>query len=147
MSYLDALQKYVEAFNKAPLTWKNFEREKDRLDFYYEPEDGKGFSVDVIANPKSYLLSCEGWHEEFQQEDMSDDAFAQQLFERLQKLLDGRATLVITKTNGRPYKWELFHEYEPGKTESLSMTGLIFFNYFGKRSKETRVNTILQNQG
>ncbi len=77
-------------------------------------------------------MSCDGWHDVFPV-DGDPTENAQHLIKQLATLFDGRTKLLVTYAGRSPCKWELLHNYEDNKWESLSVTGLIFFNYFGRR--------------
>jgi hypothetical protein len=142
--YLQNLLLKVDELNRPPLTRGSFDLKGTSLSFVFVPEDKNGYNIKLSANENGYQLACEGWHEEFlPAKEQSDDEFAQQLYEQLVTLLNGQTILRITKAGRWPYKWEILYEYEPGKTESLGASGLIFFNYFGKRGTENKKNTVL----
>lgn len=130
----------VERLNIAPLTRSNFRRTNDSLYFSYEPNQPRGFSVQAQLQEGEFWLDCEGWHEHFAIEGGSEEKFAQSCLEKLITLLNGQTTLKVSKAGRWPYKWELIYKYADDKHESLGVTGLLVFNYFGRRQTYTLKN-------
>src|SRR5258708_1863855 len=129
---IDALLALVAEFNRSPLTRKNFKLKEGLLSFEYIPSDSRGFPVGLEMREGVYELYCDSWHDEFEIEGLAAIEVATSIFEQLITLLNGQTTLRVSRAGRMPYKWELMHEFKPGQYESLGLTALLVFNYFGK---------------
>jgi len=70
----------------------------------------------------------------------SDEEFVKEQFYHIRSLLSPLARIVERRSNSKPYKWTLeFRHGEPGET-----MGLIFFNYFGRRSQRYLQNHLIE---
>jgi hypothetical protein len=136
----------VAKFDTEPLVAKNFELKDNSLYFHYAPSDPSGFSIDMRLQDGTYWLECEGWHEDFDQENDDEVDLANQLFEQLITLLNGQVVLRIWTAGRWPYKWELIYEFERRRHESLGFTHLLLFNYFGRRRRIEKRNQAISHR-
>ena len=134
----------IARHNESPLDGEHLEisEEEGRIELHFEAtaDSPGGFDVGAVVREGSYTLWCgEGWHERFpSQGDPEEDA--RLLVARLADLLEGRAKLLIRYADGRPYRWRLVvSDAEKWQADFLE-TGLLFYNYFGRRTLAAKVN-------
>ncbi len=104
--------------------------------------DEAGFTVEAQAETYGLYASAEGWHSGAWEPTSRKETLEELCSEFLgfvRTLVSSDAELEVRYAGGTPYKWTMTYGVEGG-AESES-TGLLFFNYFGRRS--TRV---LRNQ-
>jgi hypothetical protein len=104
---------------------------------YLSPFD-QGFDVEVIAQIGEYWLDCGNWHDHYEV-DTDGVSKADELFVIISKLITGKSELKIYKKGSIDHKWELLID-EQVQQRSLGITGLIFYNYFGKEKISTKSN-------
>ncbi|MFC1975965.1 hypothetical protein ACFLXQ_06170 [Chloroflexota bacterium] len=99
-----------------------------------------GFDVTIeIREGKVFLWTNTGFHDEWQIDD-DHNSFMKSVFGFLRDLLSNNMRLRELRSNGQPYRWVL--EGWNGKDWIMeSTTGLIIYNYFGRKSEH-----IFQNQ-
>ncbi len=97
--------------------------------------------VNVYINCKEITFYLDGWHENI----MHDGISVAEFYERFEKLLlfglSKSCKIVVNKSNGKPYKWSLY-ALENEHWKFYSMTGLLLYNFFGKRTKEEKQSNI-----
>jgi hypothetical protein len=104
------------------------------------------FDVGFAMREDSYTLWAEGWHDEFVMGgDPTEDA--RLLLARVRMLLDGRARLCVRYAGRMPYRWTLVVEDEEGWRGYFDVTGLLFYNYFGRRTTREKINRRLEAEG
>ena len=103
-------------------------------------QSSEGFDVGVeIRADKIFFWTNTGFHDEWQI-GKDHNSFMKSVFEFLRDVLSNNMRLRELRSNGRPYRWIL--EGWDGKDWIMeSTTGLIFYNYFGRKSEH-----IFQNQ-
>jgi hypothetical protein len=115
--------------------------EKEVLIFEFHSRSETEFDIYAEFYCKTYNLHCDGWHEiGLEYEDFDDPVT--KIKEQLMTLTNGKTILKTTFSGQSSIKWELIHNYDEGKYESLGTVGLILFNYFGKRHELVRVNKL-----
>jgi hypothetical protein len=101
-----------------------------------------GFTVEAQAETYGLYAFAEGWHsaawELTSQKETSED-LCSQFLGFIRTLLSPDAWLEVRYAGHTPYKWTMTYGVE-GSVEAES-TGLLFFNYFGRRSVK-----VLQNE-
>ena len=113
-----------------------------RVRFEYLAEQETEFSVSLVVDVNTYQLAVDAWHEEFACEgDVL--SVSTKVIEQLETLFDGRIRLQVWYAGKSPYKWELMHDYQQDQWESLSITSLLFYNYFGRKRIEVKTNPLL----
>lgn len=140
-----AIFELVSKYSKFPIDKEHFKtktRGKETvLEFYYKAASESEFDVRAEFFENSFTLYCDGWHDDFlAEEDPIQNA--EKALEILKSIFKGKVRLLI-KTAGRlPYKWLIILE-EGIDWNVMGLTGLIFYNYFGKRKVVKKVNRII----
>jgi len=112
--------------------------EKDRDILCIPPQSEHGFPVELECMDYGVYPSAEGWHggcwdvTVWKPKDLEAS-----LREFLNSLVTD-AELKIYYSGAKPYKWVLHHTFEGQRV--ADETGLLFFNWFGRRSNETKRN-------
>jgi hypothetical protein len=106
--------------------------------------DESGFDITIECESNGLHPFAEGWHGapwEANTPDMSIEEVAEDCLGFVRTLLCPDATLTVHYSGGRPYRWILRYPTlgAPVKDE----TGLLFFNYFGRRETREFRNTHL----
>lgn len=108
----------------------------------FEARDDSEFSVEVGFSKRSYIIYCEGWHDEFKL--IEDEKInVSHIIEKLVTLFNGKTKLVTKHASEKPYKWVLLYNYENDDWGFLGSICLIFYNYFGKRKVTETTNRII----
>ncbi|CAN0227397.1 unnamed protein product, partial [Phaeothamnion confervicola] len=94
-----------------------------------------GFSVRAVFEPHLIRLGAEGWHDEYESSEAARDVLG------VDVLLSGQMVLREYCSNRKPYRWDLLAQTTDGQWVSRDSVGLLFFNYFGKRTVRERRNT------
>ncbi len=98
--------------------------------------------VDVYIHRKRSVIHIDGWHEEFEHKNSIVEAY-NSLEKLLKFALSKSCKILITKANGKAYKWDLY-SFENGEWKFYSTTGLLIYNYFGKRTKEEKASALFE---
>ena len=139
-----AVLEAIGRHNESPLDAEHLRisEEGGRVELWFEATAASriGFDVGAVVREGSYTLWCdEGWHDEFPlQGDPEEDA--RLLVARLADLLEGRAKLLIRYAGGSPYRWRLVVADAEKWQAYFLETGLLFYNYFGRRALVAKVN-------
>jgi len=144
------LREELLSINKFPfdsehiiLKRSNVKEEGEVLIFQYDAQNDSEFDVYVEFYSKTYNLYCEGWHDFFEYEDLLGDSPVTLIKEQLISLINGDTKLKVNFSGNTPFKWELIHFNEDDNQKSLGSVGLIFYNYFGKKSQVIKMNNLL----
>lgn len=142
-----AVARAISEFGRSPIDATHLSGRAGRtgaeLVFRVPAQSESEFGVEVLVGEDLYTVYCDGWHEEFGwHDDNREDVHI--LLEKLTTLLDGRTKLRVKYAGRMPYRWELLHNYEDDKWESLGITGLFFYNYLGRRREVEKRNDKLQ---
>lgn len=133
-----AFQKAVEPYTRgmAPRAFLEFGDEKDILRI---PETHpSGFEVQLECMDYGVYPSAQGWHGGCWDVTVWEpNKLGSSLVEFVDSVLND-AVLEVHLTNGNPYKWVLKHTFEGERV--FDETGLLFFNWFGRRSIERYSN-------
>lgn len=104
--------------------------------------DDTGFDVTIECEPYGLYPFADGWHgapwDAPHDAKTRNEAVCEDCLGFLRSVLCADATLTIWHSSGRPYKWIL--SYPVGGTRASDETGVIFFNYFGKREQRVYQN-------
>ncbi len=133
-------------FNVFPIDEGHLRVEKEggetRLVFRFEARSDAEFSVEIIFYKDTYVIYCDEWHDEFELK-FDEQGKVTDLIGRIVTLFNGKTKLITKYAGNGPYRWELMYNYERDEWESLGETGLLFYNYFGKRRVKERANGII----
>ena len=106
------------------------------------PSEDKRIFIELYLDVDRVVIDLGGWHEDFyySKRDILDSFRI--LKEFLIFLLSSKCKLIIFFFNGKPYKWHLFGLDSNGQWRRYSTTGLIFFNYFGRKHQQEQTSTL-----
>lgn len=142
-----AVYEAIASYGAPPMDTEHMEIAEENgqvvLRFEARANSESGFDVAVVVLGDSYTIWGDGWHENHPLEDNFVRS-AHSVVEQLVTLLNGRTKLLVSYAGKWPYKWEMLHNYEDDRWESLSVTGLIFYNYFGRRRLTEKRNRMLR---
>lgn len=119
---------------------------KTRCDLFLRivPKNNSCLEIFLYAKPDEIYISLDGWHENLQYKQNSFDDFVKNIEKFLVFILSESCKLVIFKSNNKPYKWNLYG-LENDEWKFYSSTGLLFYNFFGKRNQEEKQFRIFKN--
>lgn len=124
-------------------TWSGIARGKHTLVFPVQCQNG--FEVRVEAGPDGLAVGvAEGWHDMTCDRNPvreTEEALVVNSLGFVRTLLSTDAALATRYAGQSPYKWVLRYRDEQGWRTGT--TGLLFFNYLGRRRVTVRQNSIL----
>ena len=98
-----------------------------------------GFDIHLDVSCRQIMIDCGGFHDH-RELNTEMTKFVHHYFGYIYDMLSSTMRLRVFSSNKRPYKWVL--EYRDGEQWlAESTTGMLLFNYFGKKSEH-----ILQNR-
>lgn len=128
------IERLIQKLKKYPEL--RFEKTNDSVKIF--PLTPDGFEVSIFQDSHECIVSFEGWHEHFSSED-----------EALNCLVWGltpACRLVISMRGNAAHKWTV-QSLEDNQWKDVGTTGLLFFNYFGRKSQKILQNNItLKNE-
>jgi len=103
-----------------------------------------GFDIDVAVGPDTVTLGWGSWHTPFDP-DMDMDAFVEHLFALLRDMLS--PDMRVRELWAWPFAYRGFLESFDGHQWSTEQEmGMIFWNYFSKRSERIYSNSVLPSR-
>jgi hypothetical protein len=100
-----------------------------------------GFDITVEVFPHEIIVSADGPHLHF--DDMKNiETTVQEALGLIRDMLSPAIRVVEQRSNGHPYKWHL-ESFRNGQWQREDTTDILFYNYFGKKSKTIYQNDIL----
>lgn len=114
---------------------------EDRCELTISKQTNSGFDITVEVSPSDIVIIAEGFHHHLDSSDTSNEKIDAALG-LVRDLLSPHMRIVELSAGGRPYRWQL-EALRDGKWCNEASTGLIFWNYFGKRTKKIFQNHIL----
>ena len=114
------------------------------LDIPKRSEDGFDITVEVF--PYEIIVSADGPHLHF--DDIKNDdiknieATVQEALGLIRDMLSPVMRVVEQRSNGQPYKWHL-ESYREGQWKREDTTGILFYNFFGRKTKNIYQNNVL----
>jgi hypothetical protein len=127
---MDAISEIRERLKKYP----DVRAEERPGAIVIHPADTSGFTVGFYADGDSYVVSFDGWHEEFASAEEALNCFAFGLSESCR--------LRVHRRGGKEYSWTVEHE-ENGSWKAESTTGLLFFPFWRRLEVVYRRNRLL----
>ncbi len=100
-----------------------------------------GYDISIEVHPDEITLSAEGFHNHYMVIDPNED-FLQEFFGRVRDMLSPAMRIREQLSSGSPYRWHLENQTD-GRWHSESTCGLLFWNWFGRRSECFYMNTNL----
>ena len=116
--------------------WEDIDKWRGRRLSIPKAEES-GFDVSVAAYPNGLYAYAGPWHSPAWDgcaPGESVDAMCEEFLGFLRTLLCEDAALAVDYAGGSPYRMRLHYQTEQGGESSV--TGQLFFNYFGKRSQK-----------
>jgi hypothetical protein len=102
-----------------------------------------GFAITVEVWPTEIMIVGSGAHTQMYLEKYNGaDELAAYALGLVRDLLSPAMRILERSAGGEPYKWA-FQSYHDGAWRTEELIGLLFWNYFGKRSERIYQNTIL----
>ncbi len=140
-----AIFEAISKYSKSPIDNEHVKIEtrkgKAILEFYYKASSELEYDVYGEFFEDSFTLCCDGWHDEFFM-DGSPERKAERILEMLKSIFEGKVKVRVKFAGKSPYQWEIF--FDKGiDWDVMHLTGLIFYNYFGKRKAVDKVNKII----
>ena len=130
--FRESFRKVAKEFMPSLSVAAEIKLEQDRDILCIPPQSERGFPVELECMDYGVYPSAEGWHggcwdvTVWKPEDLAGS-----LREFLNSLVSD-AELEVCYSGSKPYKWILHHTFEGQRVADT--TGLIFFNWFGRRS-------------
>lgn len=139
---MSILQELIEAEAAIPAfverRWSR--RTDDQVVLVFPASGASGYDVEVYASEESITVYADVAHLAI--DDPSDArGRVQEALALVQDLRSPRTRLRIHFAGGQPYRWTV-EEFEDGEWKGSFLTGLLFWNYFGRRSQVIRQNAL-----
>jgi len=143
MSLIEELR-HAETFIPADVTrtWKELNAAKVVLQF--PAQDADGFDVEIHASPNCLVVYADAAHSEVEDPPELQERVREAL-RWVQDLLSPRTRLRIQFAGSAPYRWSV-EVFEDGKWKVVFLTGLLFWNFFGRRHEVIRQNRIVNHK-
>ena len=100
-----------------------------------------GYDISIEVDPDEITLFAGGFHNHYSVTDPQED-FLQEFFGRIRDMLSPAMRIREQLSNGNSYRWHLENQTE-GEWHPESTCGLLFWNWFGRRSERLYMNTNL----
>lgn len=141
--FLEEIKKYL---NTTKSIIHNFEPVVTKKHYSYKikvkPDYPNSHAVTAHIDPCEITLIFGGEHHHFNPDDefdQSNNKACEAALAFMDGLLHGKCKLVIRKANGKPYRWTFYCKYQ-GTWRFHSTGWSLWFNFFGRRTKEEIVN-------
>ena len=146
-AHIQTITKTAEKFESAHSEIKGRYQIKENqgcATFYIEGSDD-GFSITLEeAGADEFILHAGPIHTHvFRDEGESDEDFVKDQFYHIRSLLSPLARIVEHRSGSSAYKWTLQYLHDEG-WESGETMGLLFYNYFGRRSQRVLQNHLIE---
>lgn len=110
---------------------------------YFAPFNISSYEMTIYISDIAILIELDGWHENFYYDKVNlIGNFLKELRDFLIFVLSDACKLLIFKSNNKSYKWNLLSTKE---NKLISSTGLLFYNFFGKKSVLEKKVTLFKN--
>jgi hypothetical protein len=141
--FLAEIKKYIEStedikYNYEPVVTKKHYSYKVEI----KPDHANSYAVTAHIDPWEITIIFNGEHHHFTPSadyENSDGKACEAAIKFVDGLLHGNCKLVINKANEKPYRWT-FYCRDFGTWRLISTGGTLWFNFFGRRSKEEIIN-------
>ncbi|MFH1441854.1 MAG: hypothetical protein ABIH18_07450 [Candidatus Omnitrophota bacterium] len=126
----------------------DYEWKKDNTEIIFKKKAEDGFDIIVrLENDIIYLESDKDCHKHFHIKGFKDIEKAMEItMEFVRNMLSKNMRIKELLSNGKPYKY-LLQKFYKNRWKTESSGGLLFWNYFGKRSERIYSNDILPPSG
>ena len=112
------------------------------LDIPKQSDDGFDITVEVF--PNEIVVSADGPHIRFDDIKIIEDT-VRDVLGLVRDMLSPAMRVVEQVSNEKPYKWHL-ESFHDGKWIREDTTGILFYNYFGKKTKNIYYNKVLPSR-
>ncbi|MGE0267085.1 MAG: hypothetical protein AB7S78_01335 [Candidatus Omnitrophota bacterium] len=137
-TFIAFLKKTLSKHPDITHTW-SIDEDEDHCILEIFKQTETGFDIIVEVFPNKIHVNVESSFFDFTNFKSVED-MVQTAWNLIRDLLSPAMRLVEFLSDGKPYKWKV-EFYNNGKWKSKSCSSLLFFKYFGKKTK-----TILQNK-
>ena len=139
MNLPDSFRRYgTTVFSRNPEIVHVWSLEPNRCELSIPARSENGFDIRFEIDLNAVTLYWGNWHTRFE----STDRLVEDLFGLLRDMLSPDMRVRELCANSNPYRGFL-ESYDGSRWSTEYEMGLIFWNYFGKRSVRTYSNTIL----
>ena len=124
-----------------------FSEKGNAFEIKFEKSCKNGFSIFLSLLPKEKILSLStdcGFHDHFHITAFdSPRAALNQVLSQFEQMMSGQIRIKIISKGGRPVKWiaELNSSSSTKNWSEVSSTGLLFFNFFRKKTQQILMNS------
>ncbi len=125
-------------------TW-SIDADEDHCILDIPPCSDTGFSITVEVFPAEITVSMQGPHEHFPL-DSDAEELVRSVLGLIRDLLSPAMRLRELRAGGSPYCWHVEMLQEDGTWQTEFTTGLVFWNYFGRRSERIYQNDVLPSR-
>ena len=126
-------------------TW-SIDADEDHCILDISPCSDTGFSIPIEVSPDEITVSMGGAHEHFYREGTSPEELAGSVLGLTRDLLSPAMRVREQRAGGSAFQWHVEALQEDGTWLAEAMTGLLFWNYFGKRSERIYRNDVLPSR-
>ena len=106
------------------------------IDISLRPLDFRSFNLWIGIFVDGISLGLGKWHQDYliKESGLSEDKFLENFIKILIEIFKGNVKIIEYQSNGKGYKWIRYDLIE-GKWQPSGAVGLIFYNYFGRRTR------------
>jgi len=126
-------------------TW-SIDADEDHCILDIPPYSDTGFSITIEVFPEEITVSMGGPHEHFRREGMSPEELVGSVLGLTRDLLSPAMRLREQRAGGSAFQWHVEALQADGTWLAEATTGLLFWNYFGKRSERIYQNDVLPSR-
>jgi hypothetical protein len=138
-----ALRQAREVLARQPDLPHRWEQHGNDQELTFFASESTGFDVTVCFTPESVIVFARGAHRHFELIDGKDvESIAAEALGMVRDLLSPDMRVREYRASGSPYRWDI-EIYTPDGWKTTESTGLILWNYFGRRSQQVFQNQIL----
>jgi len=144
LTFLDHAGEWLETIKGADCRIKPGASGKSKsFEISVKPQHQESFTISIFAEPGQIVVFFEGWHQHFSpaEENISVEEACRNALGLMEEGISGQCKLVVKKASGKGYRWSLYLCKED-KWVPYSVVGLLFYNYFGRRTKEELINRL-----
>jgi hypothetical protein len=139
-SFVRQTKEALSHFPQVKHEW-SIDADEDHCILDIPEESDNDFPITVEVYPEEIIVMTIGPHTHFQLEG-SPDILAARALGFIRDLLSPAMRIRERLAGDKPYKWS-FEVYQEGQWVTEEQVGLLFWNYFGKRTEKIYQNRIL----
>lgn len=139
--FVEQAKEFLSTYQQIKHEW-SIDADEDHCILDIPEESKNGFPITVEVDPNQIIVCASGAHQNFEFTSKKPDDLVAEVLGLVRDLLSPGMRIRERLSNGEPYKWafEVYHN-EQWLTEEF--VGLLFWNYFGKRTEKIYQNEIL----